>query len=72
MNDYEFKVTSWNDNNMEDQKKFDFDNALSAVHCFDRFVDHGFADEYRTVNLFEPNGKCHTKVLYRNGMTILR
>lgn len=65
--DYEYSVTTTNDNELTTNWIGRFDNALEAVHCFNTFVDHGFADEYRTVNLSEPNGKMHTKILYRNG-----
>jgi hypothetical protein len=43
------------------------DNALDAVNSYRSFVDWGFADEYATVNLLEPSGKLHTKILYRGG-----
>jgi hypothetical protein len=65
--EYEYSVTSTNDSDMNTTWIGRYDNALEAVNCFNTFVDHGFADEYRTVNLSEPNGKMHTKILYRNG-----
>ena len=65
--EYEYAVTSTNDNATEPAYVKRFDNALDAVICFLSFIDHGFADEYRTVNLSEPNGKMHTKIFYRNG-----
>jgi len=43
------------------------DNALDAVNSYRSFVDWGFADKYATVNLLEPSGKLHTKILYRGG-----
>jgi hypothetical protein len=45
-----------------------YSDALSAVEVYQRFTDHGFANEYRTVNLSEPSGKMHTKILYRSGI----
>jgi hypothetical protein len=42
-------------------------DALSAVETYQKFIDHGYANEYSTVNLSEPSGKMHTKILYRNG-----
>ena len=39
-----------------------YDNAVDAVHAFDRFVDFGFAKWQREVVLVEPSGKPHGKV----------
>lgn len=39
-----------------------YDNAVDAVHAFDRFVDFGFAKWQREVVLVEPSGKPHAKV----------
>ena len=64
---YEYAVTSTNDSGLKPDWVGRFDNALEAVNSFNTFTDHGFANEYRTVNLSEPNGKLHTKILYRNG-----
>lgn len=50
------KVSTW-----------DFSDALTAVHEFDKCVDFGNAKEYATYNLSEPSGKMHTKNFYRNG-----
>jgi len=44
-----------------------YENALDAVNSFNKFVDHGFADEFATVNLIEASGKMHTRHFYRNG-----
>ena len=44
-----------------------YQDALTAVNEFNKHIDWGFADEYSTVNLSEPNGKMHTKNFYRNG-----
>ena len=46
---------------------FNFSDALTAVHAFDKCVDFGDAIEYATYNLSEPSGKMHTKNFYRNG-----
>ena len=48
-----------------------YSDALSAVNTFNSFEDWGFADEYATVNLSEPSGKMHTKVLYREGRKVV-
>ena len=49
-----------------------YSDALSAVEVYQRFTDHGFADEYATVNLSEPSGKMHTKTLYRTGLVVTK
>jgi hypothetical protein len=67
-NEYLYSVTSTNDSNTKADWIGRFSDALSAVKSFESFTDHGFADEYRTVNLSEPNGKMHTKILYRSGI----
>jgi hypothetical protein len=68
MNEYLYSVTSTNDSNTKPDWIGRFGDALSAVKTFESFIDHGFALEYRTVNLSEPNGKMHTKILYRSGI----
>jgi len=65
--EYEYSVTCTNDNETTPSYVGRFDNAIEAVKTYLACVDHGFALEYRTVNLSEPNGKMHTKVLYRSG-----
>lgn len=68
MNEYLYSVTTTNDNDTKPSWIGRYSDALSAVRSFESFVDHGFADEYRTVNLSEPSGKMHTKILYRSGI----
>jgi hypothetical protein len=68
MNEYLYSVTTTNDNDTKPSWVGRYSDALSAVEVYQRFVDHGFALEYRTVNLSEPNGKMHTKILYRSGI----
>lgn len=41
-----------------------YDDAVSAVHAFDKFVDHGTFCKERIVTLTEPNGKEHIKTFY--------
>lgn len=65
--DYEYAVTSVYDSDPNHKWTGRYDNALEAVNVFNSMVDYGFAREYRTVNLSEPNGKMHTKVFYRDG-----
>ena len=68
MNEYLYSVTTTNDNETKPNWVGLYSDALSAVEVYQRFVDHGFANEYRTVNLSEPSGKMHTKILYRSGI----
>ena len=49
-----------------------YSDALSAVEVYQRFVDVGFANEYVTVNLSEPTGKMHTKIIDRMGKVTTR
>lgn len=65
--EYLYSVTSTNDTSTTPDWIGRYSDALSAVEVYQKFNDHGFADEYRTVNLSEPSGKMHTKILYRNG-----
>ena len=68
MKEYLYSVTSTNDSNTKADWIGRFSDCLSAVETFQSFTDHGFALEYRTVNLSEPSGKMHTKILYRSGI----
>ena len=65
--EYLYSVTTTNDSNAKPDWIGRYSDALSAVEVYQKFIDHGFANEYRTVNLSEPSGKMHTKVLYRSG-----
>jgi hypothetical protein len=67
MNEYLYSVTTTNDGNAKPEWIGRYSDALSAVEVYQRFVDVGFADEYRTINLSEPSGKMHTKIFYTNG-----
>ena len=65
--EYTYAVTCTYDSAPTPKWSGRFDNALEAVNCYNKFIDHGFANEYSTINLSEPNGKMFTKILYRNG-----
>lgn len=65
--EYMYAVTTTNDNETKPSWVGRYDNALEAVNVYNACVDYGFANEYRTINLSEPNGKMHTKIFYRNG-----
>jgi hypothetical protein len=43
-----------------------FDTKKEAIEGYDKYQDAGFAKEYLTVSLYEPNGKINTKTLKRN------
>ena len=38
---------------------------------FFSFKDWAFANEFSTVNLYTPSGKCYTKILYREGRKVV-
>jgi hypothetical protein len=46
-------------------------DELEAHKTFAKFVDWGFAQEYSTVNLYTPSGKCYTKIFYREGRKVV-
>ena len=46
-------------------------DELEAHKEFAKYVDWGFADEYATVNLYTPSGKCYTKIFYREGRRVV-
>jgi hypothetical protein len=49
----------------------EYADELQAFEGFLSFSDWGFADEYSTVNLYTPTGKCYTKVFYREGRKVV-
>lgn len=66
-----YKITVANDGNSVNWEKT-YSDALPAFTEYLKFIDWGFADEYRTVNLFMPDGKCYTKTFYRDGRVITK
>ncbi len=48
-----------------------FNDELEAHKAFAEFTDWGFANEYSTVNLYTPSGKCYTKIFYREGRKVV-
>lgn len=42
-----------------------YDNAIDAATGYEAYSDWGFAKEFLTVTLYEPNGRVHEKVLKR-------
>jgi len=62
-----YTLTCTYDGQESTTQKWLYADALEAFNDFAKFVDHGFALQYSTVNLSLPNGKMYTKVFYRNG-----
>jgi hypothetical protein len=60
-----YTITVFYDN--EKYGTYTYPDALSAVEAYARCNDWGFAKEYATYNLSEPDGKMHTKTFYRSG-----
>ena len=48
-----------------------FSDELEAHKSFASYLDWGFANEYSTVNLYTPSGKCYTKLFYREGRKVV-
>jgi hypothetical protein len=65
--EYLYSVTSTNDNDTTPDWIGRYSDALTAVEIYQMFDDWGLAVKYRTINLVEPSGKMHTKILYRDG-----
>jgi hypothetical protein len=55
-------------NDSETATVYEYDNAIDAVHNYDKYVDYGFAAFARTISLLEPTGKVHTKTFLRPGV----
>jgi hypothetical protein len=43
-----------------------YTNAIEAAEAYNKYKDWGFAKQYLTVKLYEPNGVINEKVLKRN------
>jgi hypothetical protein len=72
MNEYLYSVTCTYDSAPTPKWVGRYSDALSAVEVYQKFTDHGFANEYATINLSEPSGKMHTKTFYKTGMVVTR
>ena len=48
-----------------------YSDEMKAWEAFFEFVDWGFANEYSTVNIYTPVGKCYTKLFYREGRKVI-
>ena len=49
----------------------DCESLQEAVDVYEGFTDWGFANEFSTVNIYTPAGKCYTKVFYREGRRVV-
>ena len=65
-----YKITIAYDENATHWSK-PFNDEFEAWKDFFSFTDWGFANEYSTVNLFTPSGKCYTKIFYREGRKVV-
>jgi hypothetical protein len=72
MNEYLYSVTCTYDSDASTTWVGRYSDALSAVESYQKFIDHGLAKEYSTINLSEPSGKMHTKTFYKTGMVVTR
>ena len=50
MNEYLYSVTTTNDGQGKPNWVGRYSDALSAVEVYQKFIDHGFAKEYSTIN----------------------
>jgi hypothetical protein len=71
-NEYLYSVTCTYDSEASPKWVGRYSDALSAVEVYQKFIDHGLANEYSVINLSEPNGKMHTKTFYKTGMVVTR
>ena len=71
MNEYQYTVTCTYDSDTTPKFVGRYQDALTAVNEFNKYIDWGFADEYSTVNLSEPSGKMHTRTFYREGRKVV-
>jgi hypothetical protein len=72
MNEYLYSVTCTYDSDASTTWVGRYSDALSAVESYQKFIDHGLAKEYSTINLSEPSGKMHTKTFYKTGLVVTR
>ncbi len=66
-----YKITSAYDGNAP-QWSAEYEDEFGAWESFFRFTDGGMANEYSTVNIYTPTGKCYTKIFYRTGMVAVK
>lgn len=62
---YSFMLTIARDGENPARSIYYFNSAVDASEAYNRYTDWGFAKDYLTVRLYEPNGKINEKVLFR-------
>ena len=60
-----YKITCTYDESPTPYVELEYSDALQAFEEFAKFVDWGFADKYSTVNIYNSEMKCFTKIFYR-------
>jgi hypothetical protein len=65
LNNYSFMLTIARDGEYPERSIYYFNDAITASEAYGRYKDWGFAKDYLTVRLYEPNGKINEKVLRR-------
>lgn len=60
-----YMLTISRDNEYPIRSIYFYDNALGAAQGYNAYKDWGFAKEFLTVTLYEPNGKINIKTLKR-------
>ena len=66
-----YKITVTYDSATAPLYTFQYSDELQAHKEFAKFIDWGYADEYSTVNMYTPSGKCYTKIFYREGCKVV-
>jgi hypothetical protein len=65
-----YKITLSYDGNAPHGQN-DYANEFEAWKDFFAFTDWGFANEYSTVNLYNSEMKCFTKIFYRENRKVV-
>ena len=60
-----FMLTISRDGESPARSIYHFSDALTAVEAYNRYDNFGFAKDFLTVSLYEPDNRMHTKVLKR-------
>lgn len=64
-NNYSFMLTVARDGEDPVRSIYYFNNSYDAINAYSRYVDWGFAKNYLTIKLYEPNGNVIEKVINR-------
>ena len=65
--DYEYVVTCQYDFEESPHWTGRYETEFGAWENIFLFKEWVMANEYSTVNIYTPTGKCYTKIFYRNG-----